>query len=167
MINVGVLNRWFQLLAVLLLTISAAWAASDQPAPSFALPDSNGSLTSLDDYSGQVVVINFWASWCGPCREEMPLLNELHARYESLGFTMLGINVEEDSSAADDFLKSTPVTFPILYDRENAVSKLYDVIAMPSTVVIGRDGTVRYIHHGYESGDENAYQDYIRQLIRE
>ena len=167
MINVGVLNRWFQLLAVLLLTISAAWAASDQPAPGFALPDSNGSLTSLDDYSGQVVVINFWASWCGPCREEMPLLNELHARYESLGFTMLGINVEEDSSAADDFLKSTPVTFPILYDRENAVSKLYDVIAMPSTVVIGRDGTVRYIHHGYESGDENAYQDYIRQLIRE
>ena len=162
-----IFNRCFLLLVVLLLEVSAAWAVSDQPAPDFALPDKTGSLISLDDYSGQVVVINFWASWCGPCREEMPLLNELHARYESLGFTMLGINVEEDSSAADAFLSSTPVDFPVLYDRENSVSKLYDVIAMPSTVIVGRDGTVRYIHHGYESGDENAYQDYIRQLIRE
>ena len=167
MIKAGILNRFLLLLVVLLLGASAAWAVSDQPAPDFALPDKDGSLISLDDYSGQVVVINFWASWCGPCREEMPLLNELHARYESLGFTMLGINVEEDSSAADAFLSSTPVNFPVLYDRENSVSKLYDVIAMPSTVIVGRDGTVRYIHHGYESGDENAYQDYIRQLIRE
>jgi peroxiredoxin len=97
----------------------------------------------------------------------MPLLVELHQRYEALGFTMLGINVEEDSAAADAFLRTVPVSFPILYDRENSVSKLYDVIAMPSTVLIGRDGRVRYIHHGYEPGYENDYQDQIRELVRE
>jgi peroxiredoxin len=97
----------------------------------------------------------------------MPLLVELHERYEALGFTMLGINVEEDSAAADNFLRTVPVSFPILYDRTNSVSKLYDVIAMPSTVLIGRDGRVRYIHHGYEPGYENDYQDQIRELVRE
>ena len=80
---------------------------------------------------------------------------------------MLGVNVEEDSSAADRFLQGLPVSFPVLYDRENEVSKLYEVIAMPSSVLVGRDGRVRYIHHGYEPGNENDYQDQIRMLVRE
>jgi peroxiredoxin len=153
-------------LAAILLAATAAWAANDA-APEFSLPNESGAMVSLDEFDGQVVLINFWASWCGPCREEMPLLEALHKRYESLGFTMLGVNVEEDSAAAEKFLQGTAVSFPILFDRENSVSKLYDVIAMPSTVIVGRDGTVRYIHHGYEPGYENEYQDQIRQLIRE
>lgn len=156
----------YLVLAVWLL-ISSAAVAADGPAPAFSLPDKAGATVSLDDFKGQVVLLNFWASWCGPCREEMPLLVELHQRYEALGFTMLGINVEEDSAAADKFLGAVPVSFPILYDRTNSVSKLYDVIAMPSTVLIGRDGSVRYIHHGYEPGYENDYQDQIRELVRE
>ena len=151
----------------LMLVVSAMASATDGPAPDFSLPDKSGTMLSLSAFSGQVVLLNFWASWCGPCREEMPLLDALQQRYESLGFTMLGINVEEDSSAADRFLQSTPVSFPILYDRENSVSKLYDVIAMPSTVLIGRDGRVRYVHHGYEPGYENDYQNQIRELVKE
>jgi peroxiredoxin len=151
----------------LMLAVSAMASATDGPAPDFSLPDKSGTTLSLSAFSGQVVLLNFWASWCGPCREEMPLLDALQQRYESLGFTMLGINVEEDSSAADRFLQSTPVSFPILYDRENSVSKLYDVIAMPSTVLIGRDGRVRYVHHGYEPGYENDYQNQIRELVKE
>ena len=160
------LKKKIVLLAVPLLLATMAWAATDI-APDFSLPDDKGAVVSLQDFDGQVVLINFWASWCGPCREEMPLLNELHKRYEPLGFTMLGVNVEEDSAAAQRFLQGTAVSFPILFDRENSVSKLYDVIAMPSSVLVGRDGTVRYIHHGYEPGNENDYQDQIRQLIRE
>jgi peroxiredoxin len=154
------------LLAVPLLVATMAWAATDI-APDFSLPDEKGAVVSLQDFDGQVVLINFWASWCGPCREEMPLLDELHKRYEPLGFTMLGVNVEEDSAAADHFLSTTSVSFPILYDRKNEVSKLYDVIAMPSTVILDREGNLRHVHHGYEPGYENDYQDQIRALLKE
>lgn len=155
------------LIAFAVLAIAAPVTADKGAAPDFGLPDAAGQTVSLSDFEGQVVLINFWASWCGPCREEMPLLNALHERYEPMGFTMLGVNVEEDSTAADRFLNGTPVSFPILYDRENAVSQLYDVIAMPSTVIVDRQGQIRYIHHGYEAGNEHEYQDQIRTLIRE
>ena len=154
-------------LGALLMAASLAVAAGNAQAPGFSLPDKSGGPVALKDFDGQVVLINFWASWCGPCREEMPLLDELYQRYEPLGFTMLGINVEEDTVAAEKFLQGMPVNFPVLFDRENSVSKLYDVIAMPSTVIVGRDGSIKYIHHGYESGDENVYQDQIRQALRE
>ena len=155
------------LLATLLAVMPVTAGQMGAAAPDFTLPDASGKQISLSDFEGQVVLINFWASWCGPCREEMPLLDELAQRYEPLGFTMLGVNVEEDSTLADKFLAGTPVNFPILYDRENSVSKKYDVIAMPSTVIVGRGGNIRYIHHGYESGNEHDYQDQIRALVRE
>ena len=150
-----------------ILIAGFAWSSVEGPAPGFSLPDAAGNTVTLDQYDGQVVLINFWASWCGPCREEMPHLEALHQKYEPLGFAMLGINVEEDSAAADYFLSTTSVSFPILYDRKNEVSQLYDVIAMPSTVILDRDGNLRYVHHGYEPGYENDYQDQIRALLRE
>lgn len=161
------IGRTAALLVGLMVVSGAVSESADGPAPDFGLPDASGQSRSLSDYNGQVVMINFWASWCGPCRQEMPLLDELHRRYGALGFTMLGINVEEDSQLADNFLKDTPVSFPILYDRQNSVSKLYDVIAMPSTVIIDRTGNIRFIHHGYVPGTENEYQDQIRTLLRE
>jgi len=112
-------------------------------------------------------MINFWASWCAPCRQEMPLLEELHDRYADLGFTLLGVNVEEDSSAALDLLKEIPVTFPVLFDSRNDVSKRYNVVAMPTTVILDRDGTVRYVHKGYLPGYEDEYRKQIKELIRE
>jgi thiol-disulfide isomerase/thioredoxin len=122
---------------------------------------------SLSSLKGQVVLINFWATWCGPCRKEMPLLEQIQKKYTPLGFTMLGVNVEEDTRLMDTFLKDVPVSFPILLDPSNGVSKLYNVSAMPSTVIVDRKGNVRFIHQGYAPGDESRYQDLIRQLIRE
>ncbi len=155
------------LLAGLLLASSVMSEVRDGSAPNFTLPDRGGQNVTLSDFSGQVVMINFWASWCAPCRQEMPLLDELYQRYKGLGFTLLGVNVEEDSSLATDRLNETPVDFPILFDRENRVSDLYDVIAMPSTVMIDRQGNMRFIHHGYQPGYEDEYQNQIRILIRE
>jgi peroxiredoxin len=136
-------------------------------APNFSLASRDGGSVALEDLTGQVVMVNFWATWCGPCRKEMPHLEALYQRYSDLGFTLLGVNVEEDASGADEFLAETPVSFPILFDPENKVSALYDVVAMPSTVLIDRSGNMRFIHHGYKPGYENDYQSQIRALLRE
>jgi peroxiredoxin len=154
-------------LAMMALASVNGAATERTPAPDFTLKSATGENIKLSELRGQVVMINFWASWCGPCRQEMPLLDEIHARYSPMGFTMLGVNVEEDSAKAKALLKDLPVDFPILFDQKNQVSKDYDVIAMPSTVLVDRDGNIRYIHRGYKPGDENAYQDMIRTVIVE
>jgi peroxiredoxin len=137
------------------------------PAPQFALAAKGGNTVSLAQYKGQVVMLNFWASWCGPCRQEMPLLENIYKQYRKSGFTLIGVNVEPDSKAADKWLEQTPVTFPVIYDKESTVSKSYDVSGMPSTVIIDRKGNIRVLHRGYKPGDENEYLDSIRKLIRE
>ncbi len=82
-------------------------------------------------------MVNFWATWCQPCRQEMPHLEALYKRYNSLGFTLLGVNVEDNPEGAKKWLdENGPVTFPVLLDPKNQVSKLYKVVAMPSTVLV-------------------------------
>jgi peroxiredoxin len=136
-------------------------------APDFTLKSLDGKNLKLSEMTGNVILINFWASWCGPCREEMPLLNALHNKYEPLGFTVLGVNVEEDVKAAQGFLKNFPVDFPVLLDNTNKVSKQFKVVAMPTTVVVDRDGNMRYLHQGYKSGDEAKYRQMVKTLVRE
>jgi len=160
-------NRIAALAAALAIALPALAGPEGGPAPPFTLAARGGHDVTLAQYHGQVVMINFWASWCGPCRQEMPLLESIYKKYNKLGFTLLGVNVEPDSKAADDWLKETPVSFPILYDKDSKVSKLYDVAGMPSTVIIDRSGKLRKIHRGYKPGDENEYLDSIRALVRE
>ena len=160
-------NRIAALAAALAISLPALAGSADGPAPAFTLAASSGQAVSLAQYKGQVVMINFWASWCGPCRQEMPLLESIYKKYNKMGFTLLGVNVEPDSKAANEWLKATPVSFPILYDKDSKVSKLYDVGGMPCTVIIDRSGKLRVLHRGYKPGDENEYLDSIRSLIRE
>jgi peroxiredoxin len=147
--------------------LPAASMTADAPAAAFQLPAAVGEPVSLGDLRGQVVLINFWASWCGPCRQEMPILDQLYRKYKAAGFTLLGVNVEPKSGDAISFLKATPVSFPILFDTQSKVSNLYEVSGMPSTVIVDRKGNVRYVHHGYKPGDESQYLDQIRSLMRE
>src|SRR4030088_374850 len=160
-------NRIVVIAAALAIGLPALAGPSGPAAPQFTLGARGGRDVSLRQYHGQVVMINFWASWCGPCRTEMPLLENIYKKYHKAGFTLLGVNVEPDSEAREDWLKQPPVSFPILYDKESKVSKLYDVSGMPSTVIIDRKGNLRVLHHGYKPGDENEYLDSIRTLIRE
>jgi peroxiredoxin len=153
--------------AALTTSALAADIAPGAAAPAFQLMSSSGKPLSLADLKGQVVLINFWASWCGPCRQEMPILNQLFKSYQPAGFTLIGVNVEPSATDANRFLKGTPVSFPILYDPHSQVSQLYQVTGMPSTVILDRNGTIRYVHHGYQPGDENEYLNQIRLLTQE
>jgi thiol-disulfide isomerase/thioredoxin len=162
------LKRWTRpgLLALMMLC-GAATAAGDSAAPAFSLPARGGSTVDLAQFKGQVVMINFWASWCVPCRKEMPLLDTIYKKYKPLGFTLIGVNVEPDQKEAENFLKQTPVSFPVLFDAKSQVSGLYNVQVMPTSVFIDRKGNVRLVHQSYQTGAENLYMDQIRTLIRE
>ena len=145
-----------------------ALAASDLgPAPDFVLDSNTGKPVKLSGYKGQVVMINFWATWCGPCRQEMPLLESIYKQYKNKNFTLLGVNVEPDSKPAADWLKKTPVSFPVLYDVKSDVSNLYKVSGMPTTVFVDKKGNIRLIHRSYKPGDENEYMTNIRMLMLE
>src|ERR1017187_1537227 len=138
----------FRRCALTAIVIASAAFAADTggPAPAFTLTALSGGQTALSQYKGQVVLVNFWATWCGPCQQETPLLDQMYKKYKPAG---------------------KPVSFPVLLDPANQVSKAYHVEEMPSSVIIDRKGDIRYIHRGYRPGDENDYQDRIRQLIRE
>jgi peroxiredoxin len=136
-------------------------------APDFSLKTWQGANVRLAEQRGDIIVINFWASWCGPCLQEMPKLEQLAQKYQDLGVQVWGVNVETDTAAALAYLAKLPVSFPILFDNENKVSAAYAVKAMPTTVIINKDGAVRAVHHGYQSGYEKKYEQDIKKLLRE
>ena len=135
-------------------------------APDFTLHVMNGANLRLQEQRGRVVMVNFWATWCGPCRQEMPQLNRLYEKYHAAGFVLLGINVDDDTSKAAEVAGKLGVTFPVLLDTDKTVSKLYELSTMPSTVIIDRDGKVRYVHRGYLTGYEDNYEKQIRELLK-
>lgn len=161
-------NSIFAALVCVFAASSLASAGLEgQPAPDFALKSSTGANMRLSEYRGDVVMINFWATWCGPCRQEMPLLDELFTRYQRVGFNLLGVNIDDDSRRAMKMIDELGVSFPVLFDARKEVSKLYEVQAMPVTVLVDREGRVRHVHHGYKPGYEEKYLDQIRSLLRE
>jgi len=164
-------NLRFPLAALLAALVAVAWpaAATDgsPPAPGFKLANRAGGELSLDGLKGQVVMINFWASWCGPCRQEFPALDQIYAKYKPMGFQMIAINVESEKADAEKFLGKTPVSFPILFDPDNKVSGSYGVSAMPTTFLVDRQGRLRWQHRAYKPGDEAKYIEQIRAMLRE
>jgi len=167
-------NKMILMVSIILLLVnngtfsSSAYANEvKQLAKDFTLKALSGENLRLEEMRGDVILINFWASWCGPCRQEMPYLDELQTDFGDLGFTVLGINVEENSRHAKDFINEVKVNFPVLFDNKQLVSELYNVDSMPMTVMVDRHGYQRLIHRGYEEGDEVAYRQVIKELIRE
>jgi peroxiredoxin len=157
------------LAALLALTASVCTAgvSVSAPAPDFTLRTQGGPNLRLQEQRGKVVLVNFWATWCGPCRQEMPHLNKLQDKYRSAGLLILGVNVDDDTRNAAEVSTKLGLKFPVLFDTDKAVSKLYDMSTMPSTVVIDREGRVRFVHRGYRSGYETTYDQQIRELLKE
>ncbi len=157
------------LAAALLAAVAPAQATitAQSAAPDFTLRTAAGGNLRLQEQRGQVVLVNFWATWCGPCKQEMPHLNRLYDKYRKSGFTLLGVNVDDDPRQAVALAERMGLKFPVLLDADKAVIKRYDMGSMPATVLIDRDGRVRYLHRGYREGMELSYEQQIRELVKE
>jgi peroxiredoxin len=156
--------------AAALLACAAASASTVQPssmAPDFTLRSVDGPNLRLNEQRGRVVMVNFWATWCGPCRQEMPQLNKLHDKYRDAGFVLLGVNIDDNVRAATDLATKLGLRFPVLLDTDKSVSRLYDLGSMPATVLIDREGRVRHLHRGYREGYELTYDQQVRALLKE
>ena len=158
--------RFMALALGFVATVAFAAIAPSSSAPDFTLRSMGGPNLRLQEQRGRVVMVNFWATWCGPCRQEMPQLNRLYEKYKASGFVLLGINVDDDASNAAGVAAKLGVTFPVLLDTDKKVSREYDLSTMPSTVIIDRDGKVRYVHRGYLTGYEDTYEKQIRELLK-
>jgi peroxiredoxin len=148
-------------------SLSGAAVAPATLAPDFTLRSADGPNLRLLEQRGRVVLVNFWATWCGPCRQEMPHLNRLYEKYRASGFVLLGVNVDDDTRNAVGVATKLGLKFPVLLDTDKKVSQLYDLSAMPATVLIDKDGRVRFLHRGYQNGYEETYDKQIREMLKE
>ena len=163
--------------SLLVLTLLvAAWAGAaaaaaptlvGKEAPDFVLKARDGVNLRLSEYRGQVVLVNFWARWAGDSREEMPALNKIYTTYGRAGLVVLGVSVDEDLQRAQEFADRAKVSYPVMFDTGSDVGRDYLLEKMPMTILIDRSGVVRYSHVGFKRGDDRAYLDHIRELLRE
>ncbi len=127
----------------------------------------NDRQTPLDltAYRGKVVVVDFWASWCAPCRRSFPWLDSMQQKYGEDGLVVIGINEDNDPAEAKAFLKSFPVSFRIVADRDGKLAREFDLVAMPSSFVIGRDGEMAVRHLGFKTAKQDEYETTLRRLL--
>ena len=145
--------------------IGAARAATiGDPAPAFVLPRAEGATIALADLRGRVVYVDFWASWCGPCRRSFPWMNEIQQRYAASGVTVVAINVDAKREDAERFLRQYPANFTVAYDAAGATPRAYDVKAMPSSYLIDRAGRIARIEQGFLDEKRSALEENIRAL---
>ena len=150
----------------LLVAVTAAQAArTGDAAPPFALATAAGETIDLARLRGSVVYVDFWASWCGPCRRSFPWMNALHARYGSEGLAIVGVNVDKRRDDAERFLRDVPAAFPIVFDAQGRAPAAFDVKGMPTSYLIDRQGIVVAIEEGFHDARRTAVEERIRTLL--
>lgn len=156
------------LISLLLLALSSTSVAlkTGDNAPDFKLPllTQKGSL-SLSEYRGKVVYLDFWASWCGPCRKSLPLLNTMRNTMKDQPFEVIAINLDEEIKDARGFLKQFPVSYPTLHDVNGQSPEMYGLQGMPTSYLIDKQGVVRAVHTGFKPSDMKKIQQEVNQLL--
>ncbi len=136
-----------------------------QTAPDFDLVGKQGNV-KLSDYKGKTVYLDFWASWCGPCKQSFPWMNEMHTKYAAQGFAVVGINVDAKQVDATNFLQQTPAMFDVAFDAKGQSPRSYGIKGMPSSVLIGPDGKVLAIHAGFKDEERNSLEAAIKSALK-
>jgi peroxiredoxin len=136
------------------------------PAPPFELSDINGKKVALSNYKGKVVLINFWATFCGPCKAEMPSLNKLYLAFKNDGLIVLAISIDTSEKPVQKYLKDNAMMYPVLMDKDQEVYfDLYGVLGLPTSILIDRDGTIREIIRGEREWDAPDIKEKIGKLL--
>ena len=164
------MGMWRLLVLLSLPLLAVAPHAADLAgfeAPDFVLKSMSGENLRLSEYRGEVVLINFWASGCGDCRESMPALNDLYQRYREVGFQLLSVNMDRDQNDAYEMAANLGMSHPVLFDKGRKVGKQYAVATLPMTLLVDREGVVRHVNEGYRHGREEIYLQQLRALLRE
>lgn len=117
-------------------------------------------------YAGKVVVLDFWASWCVPCRRSFPWLNAMHAEYSDKGLVIVGVNLDMERADAERFLEEYPADFAIMYDENQELARQFEIVAMPSSYVLGRDGKVVARHLGFKVRQQDEYEAIIVEALQ-
>jgi thiol-disulfide isomerase/thioredoxin len=152
-------------LAAALCTTAASAVEVGEPAPAFALATPQGETVALERLRGQVVYVDFWASWCGPCKRSFPWMNDLAARYGRDGFTIVAVNVDKKAEDAQRFLAAMPARFTVVYDAPGATPAAYAVKGMPSSYLVDRSGRVVMVEQGFRDEQKAAVESRIRELL--
>lgn len=152
-------------LLLLLLPLAAFALGPGSRAPDFRLRDLSGRPGDLASLRGRVVVLDFWASWCEPCRESFPFYNALHDELGRRGLCILGVSVDEQASNVRTFLRRTPAKFRILHDPSGGVAARFGPQRMPTSFVIDRNGLVRHVHYGFDAREKAAIEREVRALL--
>ncbi|MBN1237246.1 MAG: redoxin domain-containing protein [Gammaproteobacteria bacterium] len=146
---------------------AAAEALAGAAAPDFVLKSAGGSNIRLSEYRGEVVLLSFWATWCGDCRAQLDALADARDVYGSAGLALLAVNLDRDDMTARKAAADMSAAFPVLHDQGGEVGRLYDVGTLPTAILIDRDGRVRKVFEGYRRGDERLYAEETERLLRE
>jgi thiol-disulfide isomerase/thioredoxin len=163
------LSRSLLLLALLLVVpfpigFAARARQTDAPAPDFTLPTRDGTV-SLRDLRGKVVYVDFWASWCQPCRRSFPWMGRMSEAYAKQGLAIVSINLDKNRDAADAFLDQFPTEFKVAFDPAGKTAEAFHVEAMPSSFIVSRTGRIVYGHAGFEPDKADAIEDRIKEEL--
>jgi peroxiredoxin len=134
-------------------------------APELGLPDMTGQVVRLEGLRGQVFVVDFWASWCAPCADEMRVLERLYTQHRASGFSVIGVSQDGAASNIQQFLRRIPVTFPLVLDTGHAIAQRYAPPRMPTSYIVGRDGIVRHVHAGFRNADAAILEREVAALV--